>query len=58
MAVDKNGINGYQNSVKIKNRYNIVKAEEMIKTKAFDEAIVYAQQSNRDFKRKDFEPYS
>lgn len=58
MAVDKNGINGYQNSIRIKNRYNIIKAEEMIKAKAFNKAIAYAQQSNRDFKRKDFEPYS
>ncbi len=58
IAVDKNGINGYQNIVKFKNKYNILKAEEMIKAKAFDKSLEFANKSNKDFEKKDFEPYS
>ncbi|MBD3843229.1 MAG: tetratricopeptide repeat protein, partial [Campylobacterales bacterium] len=58
MAVDKNGINGYQNIIKFKNIYNIQKAEEMIKAKNFDKALEYANRSNKEFEKKDFEPYS
>lgn len=58
MAIDQNSINGYQNIVKYKNIYNILKAQEMIKIRDFDKALEFAKRSNKDFEKKDLEPYS
>lgn len=58
MAIDANGIMGYPNITKFKNIYKIKLAQKMIKINNFDKALHFANASNQDFEKKDYEPYS